>query len=495
MNNKYVLSLDQGTTSSRAILFNHDGKVAACAQREITQFYPEPGWVEQDPEEIWRAQVSVAREVIELASIHPTQIVSIGIANQRETIVLWDKESGKPVYRAIVWQCRRSTEICEELREKGLEGVFRDKTGLRLDPYFSGTKLSWLFRQRPELLQKAERGELLFGTVDSWLIWKLTGLHETDITNASRTLLLNIHEQNWDEELLSILGIPPQILPELFQCSDDFGYTKSEIFGIPIPITGVAGDQQASLFGHACFYPGMAKNTYGTGCFSLLNTGEKPLASPNNLLSTIAWKRRGQIVYALEGSVFIGGSVIQWLRDSLRFFSAASDSESLAKTVENSEDVFFVPAFVGLGAPYWDPNARGAMYGLTRGTTLAHIVRAALESIAYQSQDLFACMGSEGNQEILTIKADGGATNNRLLMQFQADISGIPVIVPENAEITALGAAFFAGLHCGFWDGLKDLEKLWKARETFEPAISPQERNALMQKWHNAIRTTRDYAK
>lgn len=491
----YILAFDQGTTSSRAILFNHDGKIVSRAQKPFTQYYPEPGWVEHDANEIWETQLEVAREAIALAGIDPQEIVSIGITNQRETVVMWDKDSGRPVYKAIVWQCRRSTEICEELIASGLEDEFRARTGLRLDPYFSGTKLCWLFREIPGLKALAENGEILFGTIDSWLLWKLTGRHVTDVTNASRTLLFNIKDCAWDPMLLSVLGIPRQVLPEVLSSSDDFGMTKPELFGSSIPITGVVGDQQAALFGHTCFNPGMAKNTYGTGCFTLLNTGTKPVWSKNNLLTTIAWRIDGKTTYALEGSVFIAGAVIQWLRDELKLISTSSESEELARSLSDADGVFLVPAFVGLGAPYWDPDARGAIVGISRGTTRAHIVRAALESIAYQSEDLLSAMGADCGKPVEILKADGGATANAFLMQFQADISGIPVLLPEIAEITALGAAYMAGLRCGFWSGLVDIEKNWQMKCRFEPNMSDKDRQKRLALWHKAVKATREYKK
>lgn len=491
----FILAFDQGTTSSRAIVFNHDGKIVSQAQKTFPQYYPEPGWVEHDANEIWESQLEVAREAIALAGIAPEEIVSIGITNQRETVVMWDKESGRPVYKAIVWQCRRSTEICEELIASGLEDEFRARTGLRLDPYFSGTKLCWLFREIPGLKALAENGEILFGTIDSWLLWKLTGRHVTDITNASRTLLFNIKDCAWDPMLLSVLGIPRQVLPEVLSSSDDFGVTKPELFGCSIPITGVVGDQQAALFGHTCFNPGMAKNTYGTGCFTLLNTGSKPVWSKNNLLTTIAWRIGDKTTYALEGSVFIAGAVIQWLRDELKLISSSSESEELARSLPDANGVFLVPAFVGLGAPYWDPDARGAIVGISRGTTRAHIVRAALESIAYQSEDLLSAMGADCGKPVEILKADGGATANAFLMQYQADISGIPVLLPEIAEITALGAAYMAGLKCGFWNGLVDIEKNWQMKCRFEPNMCEKDRQKRLALWHKAVKATREYKK
>jgi glycerol kinase len=494
-NSGYILSFDQGTTSSRAILFNHDGAVVSQAQRPLRQYYPEPGWVEQDANEILESQLAVAREAIEKAGIGPEEIAAIGITNQRETVVMWDKDSGRPVYRAIVWQCRRSTAICEELISSGLEDEFRARTGLRLDPYFSGTKLCWLFREIPGLKALAENGEILFGTVDSWLLWNLTGRHETDITNASRTLLFNINEGTWDPMLLSVLGIPSQILPKIRSSSDDFGVTKPEIFGVSIPVTGVIGDQQAALFGHACFSPGMAKNTYGTGCFSLLNTGAKPVWSKNNLLTTVAWKIGGKTTYALEGSVFIAGAVIQWLRDDMRFIETAEESEEISRSIQDTCGVYLVPAFVGLGAPYWDPDARGTIVGITRGVTRAHMVRAALESIAYQSEDLLAAMGTDFGKPVESIKADGGATANAFLMQFQADISGRPVVLPEIAESTALGAAYMAGLSCGFWGGVAEIENNWRLKRRFDPDMTDKDRRKRLALWHKAVQAAREYKK
>jgi glycerol kinase len=493
MKSNYILALDQGTTSSRAILFNHECEIISSAYEEFTQFYPEPGWVEHDPNEIWESQLVAARKAIRLAGIDGNDINAIGIANQRETVVVWDKESGMPVYKAIVWQCRRSTSICEELIESGVDEEIHARTGLRLDPYFSGTKLCWLFREIPGLKALAENGEILFGTIDTWLLWKLTGQHFTDITNASRTLLFNIHEQKWDETLLTILGIPEQILPTVLACSDDFGQTKTELFGKSIPVYGVAGDQQAALFGQTCILPGMVKNTYGTGCFALLNTGSKPILSKHNLLTTIAWRLGNEVTYALEGSVFIGGAVVQWLRDELQILASSAESEKIAASVPNTNGVYFVPAFVGLGAPYWDPEVRGSILGLTRGVKKEHIIRAALESIALQSEDLFAAMRADYEGMISVIKTDGGATDNRFLMQFQSDISGIPVLVPENRETTAFGAALFAGLFCGFWQSIEEIEKKWKIKKAYYPEMSNADRDKHLSLWHKAISSTREF--
>ncbi len=489
----YILSFDQGTTSSRAIVFDRSGLIVGSAQRDFPQYYPEPGWVEHDAEEIWECQLAVARDAIANAGVEATEIVSIGITNQRETVVLWDRDSGKPVYRAIVWQCRRSTAICEELIASGLEEEFRVRTGLRLDPYFSGTKLTWLFRENMALRALAENGELMFGTVDSWLLWKLTGRHVTDVTNASRTLMFNIHELKWDPLLLSFLGVPASVLPEVLSSSDDFGVTKAHLFGREIPVNGVAGDQQAALFGHSCFKAGMAKNTYGTGCFCLLNTGDVPVRSNNNLLTTVAWKIGDRVTYALEGSVFIAGAVIQWLRDELKLIESAPESEIVARSVPDTNGVVIVPAFVGLGTPYWDPDARGAILGLSRGANRAHIVRAALESIALQSEDLLEAMSGDYGKPVETLKADGGATANSFLMQFQADISGVPVVLPEIAEITALGAAYLAGLRCGYWSSPEDIERNWQLKSRFEPDMNDKTRKRLLSRWHRAVSATREF--
>ncbi len=491
--NGYILALDQGTTTSRAIVFDRLGKIVSIAQKPITQYYPEPGWVEHDPEEIWQTQFSAAREALSSGGIDPKDIVSIGITNQRETLVAWDRASGRPAYRAIVWQCRRSTVICEELADSGLEEEIRARTGLRLDPYFTGTKICWLLREIPGLKALAEAGEICFGTIDSWLLWKLTGRHATDVTNASRTLLFNIQTQQWDPMLLSVLGVPQEALPEILSSSDNFGLTKCELFGREIPVTGVAGDQQAALFGHACFVPGMAKNTYGTGCFALLNTGTKPVWSKNNLITTIAWRIGNTTVYALEGSVFIAGAVVQWLRDELGLISSAAESEALARSVTDANGAVVVPAFVGLGAPHWDPSARGAILGLTRGVTRAHLVRAALESVAYQSEDMFSAMRADYGRPIEIIKADGGATENSFLMQFQADISGLPVLLPEISEITALGAAYLSGLYSGYWSGLEEIEKNWRMQCRYVPTMDDKQREKRLDTWHAAVSATREY--
>jgi glycerol kinase len=489
----YILALDQGTTSSRAILFNRSGVVISQRQIPFTQIFPKPGWVEHDPEEIWRTQFDAAKGVIEAAQIEGDQIAAIGITNQRETVVLWERSTGKPVCNAIVWQCRRSADICQELRALGMSQTVRDRTGLVLDPYFSGTKLMWLFDEIPGLRERAERGEIMFGTVDSWLIFRLTGKHLTDPTNASRTLLFNIHERAWDSELLSQFRIPESILPEVRPSSGFFGMSRKELFGAEIPVSGCAGDQQAALFGHACFEPGMAKNTYGTGCFTLMNTGAFPVASEHNLLTTVAWDLGKGYTYALEGSVFIAGALIQWLRDQMGLIGDAAESERLARSVEDSGEVYIVPAFVGLGAPYWDSEARGTVVGLTRGTTKAHFVRASLEAIAYQSRDLLDAMEKDFGRPIPLIKADGGASANSFLMQFQADILDRSVVLPEVGETTALGAAYLAGLATGYWESPADVERNWRMRREFRSEMSAEKREKLLGQWHKAIGAARFY--
>ena len=495
----YVLALDQGTTSSRAILFNKSGVVIGVRQIPFNQIFPKPGWVEHDPEEIWKSQLDAVRGAIDAAQIEPSQIAAIGITNQRETTLLWERATGKPVYNAVVWQCRRSADICQELKAMGLSETVHEKTGLLLDPYFSGTKLMWLFNEVPGLRARAERGELMFGTVDSWLIYRLTGEHKTDPTNASRTLLFNIHEGRWDSELLKLFNIPESILPEVQPSSSFFGTSRKDILGVEIPVTGCAGDQQAALFGHACFEPGMAKNTYGTGCFTLMNTGFSPVASKHNLLTTVAWDLGGVggspkgYTYALEGSVFIGGAVIQWLRDQMGLLADSAESEKLARSVEDSGEVYLVPAFVGMGAPYWDSEARGTVVGITRGTTRAHFVRAALESIAYQSRDLLVAMEKDFGRKISCIKADGGASLNSFLMQFQADVLDSSVILPEVGETTALGAAYLAGLKVGYWENLKEVELNWRKKREFTPEMGEEKRDRLLANWDKAVATARSY--
>jgi len=490
-NDKYILALDQGTTSSRAIVFNQTGMVIGMKQIAFNQIYPKPGWVEHDPFELWQTQYDAAVGAIDAAQIVPSQIAAIGITNQRETTLVWDRKTGKPVHNAIVWQCRRSSAICQELKALGFEAEVRERTGLLLDPYFSGTKLVWLFNEIPGLRERAERGDLAFGTVDSWLRYNLTGRHATDATNASRTLLFNIREGRWDEEILRMLRIPAAILPEVLPSSADFGYTRKDLFGCEIPVTGCAGDQQAALFGHACFQVGASKNTYGTGCFALMNTGSEPVVSKHNLLTTIAWDLGKGYTYALEGSVFIAGAVIQWLRDEMRLLSSSAESERLARMVKDTGGVVMVPAFVGMGAPYWDPDARGATLGVTRGTTKAHFVRAAIESIAYQSRDLLVAMERDSGAAIPFIKADGGASANSFLMQFQADILDKPVILPEVGEVTALGAAYLAGLRIGYWESLEEVERNWRRKRDFMPEMAADVRDRLIERWEKAVEVAR----
>ncbi len=471
---KYILALDQGTTSSRAILFDHDGLIKAVAQKEIKQLFPKPGWVEHDPEEIWKSQCSVAIEATKKAGIFKEDVAAMGITNQRETTILWDRRTGDPLYNAIVWQDRRTSDICASLKEEGLEKVFRKKTGLLLDPYFSGTKIKWILENIPDAREKAESGKLAFGTVDSWIIWKLTNgkTHITDATNASRTLLFNIHTGAWDEELLGILNIPPSLLPEVHSSSEVYAETEqlTELKGTPI--AGIAGDQQAALFGQSCFKTGMAKNTYGTGCFLLLNIGKDPVVSKNNLLTTIAWKIGDEITYALEGSVFMGGAVVQWLRDGLGLIEKASEVEPLANKVAESDGVYLVPAFSGLGAPHWDPYARGTLVGMTRGTTASHIARAALESIAYQSYDVLEAMKLDSGIELQELRVDGGACANDILMQFQSDLLQVPVLRPRVIETTALGAAYLAGIAVGYWKNQNEIAAHWSINQRFITARS-----------------------
>ncbi len=490
---RYILALDQGTTSSRAIVFDKQGGIVSISQQEFTQIYPQPGWVEHDPLEIWETQKESARKALAAASLDPGQIASIGITNQRETVVVWERDTGKPVYNAIVWQCRRTADICRRLKQDGLEREFSEKTGLLLDPYFSGTKLKWLLEHIPGLRERAEKGELCFGTIDSWLLFNLTGRHLTEPSNASRTLLFNIHSGVWDDDILRLLDIPRALLPEVVPSSGDFGRTKKEIFGKEIRVGGAAGDQQAALFGQACFDKGSAKNTYGTGCFLLLNTGNRPVASRNKLLTTVAWDLGGGPEYALEGSVFIAGAVVQWLRDRLEILEKASDSEKLAASVPDTGGVYFVPAFVGLGAPHWDPDTRGTILGITRGTTRANLIRAALESIAFQSYDLIEAIEKDSGQNIAALKVDGGASLNSFLMQFQADLLGIPVQLPVVAETTALGAAYLAGLHSGYWSGKDDIRKNWKLKRSFEPDIDQARRTSLLEGWRKAVKAARQF--
>lgn len=492
----FILSLDQGTTSSRSILFDRGGTPVTQVSREFRQIYPKPGWVEHDPVEIWESQLFTLREVIVKAAISPKEIAAIGITNQRETTIVWDKETGEPVCNAIVWQCRRTAGICDELKEKGYESLFREKTGLVLDAYFSGTKVKWILNNVKGAREKAENGELYFGTVDSWLIYNLTGgkVHLTDYSNASRTLLYNIKDRSWDEDILEILGIPASMLPEVKPSSDTLAIVSNKIIGHEIPISGMAGDQQAALFGQGCFARGMAKNTYGTGCFLLMNTGEEEIQSGKGLLTTLAWGVDGQVDYALEGSVFIAGAAIQWLRDEMKLISDASESEEVALEVDDTDGVYFVPAFVGLGAPYWDMYARGAIVGLTRGTGRAHIVRAALESIAYQVKDLIEAMEADSGIELRELRVDGGAVGNSFLMQFQADILGVPVVVSKVSETTALGAAYLAGLAVGFWKDLEEIKEQWREGRRFLPRMDQGEARCRYAGWKRAVERAKGWA-
>ncbi|MCT4620864.1 MAG: glycerol kinase GlpK [Marinisporobacter sp.] len=487
---KYVMALDQGTTSCRAILFDHDGKIVKVAQSEFTQIYPKAGWVEHDAMEIWGTQSGVARQVLETAGVRPDEVAAIGITNQRETTVVWDKTTGKPIYNAIVWQSRQTASICDDLKKKGLEDYIRENTGLVVDAYFSGTKVKWILDKVEGARERAEKGELLFGTMDTWLIWNLTRgkVHVTDYSNASRTMLYNIKELKWDEKILDELGIPAAMLPEVKPSSEIYGYTDENTFGgAQIPISGAAGDQHAALFGQACFNPGMAKNTYGTGCFMLMNTGKDLIPSKNGLLTTIAWGVDGKIEYALEGSIFVAGASIQWLRDELKLINDAADSEYFASKVEDTNGVYVVPAFVGLGAPYWDMYARGTIVGLTRGANRNHIIRATLESIAYQARDVLEAMQEDSNLELKSVKVDGGAVANNFLMQFQSDILGVSVQRPEVIETTALGAAYLAGLAVGFWKDKEEIAKKWNVDRTFEPEMEEETKETKYKGWKKAV--------
>ena len=490
MSKKYVLALDQGTTSSRAILFDQGGNCVGVAQKEFPQIYPKPGWVEHDPMEIWGSQSGVAREVLDKAGVRSAEVAAIGITNQRETTVVWEKATGKPVCNAIVWQCRRTAAICDELKAKGLEPYIREHTGLIVDAYFSATKLKWILDNVPGARERASNGELLFGTIDTWLIWNLTRgkVHVTDYSNASRTMLFNITTLQWDKKLLAELNIPACILPEVKPSCGVYGHTDAEMFGgVPIPIAGDAGDQQAALFGQACFADGMVKNTYGTGCFMLMNTGEQRVPSKNGLLTTIAWGVDGKITYALEGSIFVAGAAIQWLRDELKLIESAEQSEAMANAVADSNGVYVVPAFVGLGAPYWDMYARGVIVGLTRGANRNHIVRATLESMAYQTRDVLQAMEEDSGIRVKALKVDGGAVVNNFLMQFQSDILGVRVDRPQIAETTAMGAAFLAGLAVGFWKDKEEIAEKWKVDRSFAPAMSDELREKKCRGWKKAV--------
>jgi glycerol kinase len=486
---QYILSFDQGTTSSRAIVFNHSGNILSIAQKEFRQIFPQPGWVEHDANEIWSSQLGVANEAIAHIGIRARDIAAIGITNQRETTLVWDRKTGQPIYNAIVWQDRRTAKLCDELKAAGYESTFQQKAGLIIDSYFSGTKLKWLLDHVPDARQRAERGELAFGTIDSWLVWRLTDgeLHITDVTNASRTLLFNIHTCEWDEELLEILDIPRAVLPEVRSSSEVYGHTAEGILGARVAIAGIAGDQQAATFGQVCSDRGMAKNTYGTGCFVLLNIGDEPVLSRYKLLTTIAWKLNHRINYALEGSIFVAGAVVQWLRDGLGIIRNSAEVEPLAMSVPDNGDVYLVPAFVGLGAPHWDSYARGTIVGLTRGSTSAHIARAALESIAYQTADVLTAMRQDSDLELSELRVDGGAARNDLLMQFQADVLGVPVVRPKITETTALGAAYLAGMAVGYWQDEAEIAQQWQVDRQFEPNMSDDQRHTLLAAWHQAV--------
>ena len=487
---KYILALDQGTSSSRAIVFDHQGNIRSTAQMEFTQYFPQPGWVEHDPMEIWSSEAAVIAEAISKIGINGKDIAAIGITNQRETTIVWDAETGQPVHKAIVWQDRRTSAFCDELKARGLVDRIREKTGLIIDAYFSGTKIKWILDNVPGAREKAEAGKLRFGTVDSWLVWQLTRgqVHVTDVSNASRTMLFNINTLSWDPELLALLDIPLSMMPSVRSSSEVYGYTKTTIFAHEVPIAGIAGDQQAALFGQMCTEPGSVKNTYGTGCFLLMNTGEKPILSKNNLLTTVAWKIGETVNYALEGSIFVGGSVVQWLRDGLGIIRSSSEIEALATSVPDNGGVYFVPALTGMGAPYWDQYAHGVICGITRGTKAAHIARAALEGIAFQTMDIVAAMERDAGVKLAELKVDGGASRNNLMMQFQSDILGTSVIRPEVTETTAMGACYLAGLAVGYWSSLDEIRRQWKAERTFVP--SGQNVQPLKQGWADAISRT-----
>ncbi len=487
---EYILSFDQGTTSSRAIIFDKKGAIVSTAQKEFTQIFPQPGWVEHDANEIWSTQLGVATEAVVKAGLTISQIAAIGITNQRETTVVWDRDTHLPICNAIVWQDRRTADYCDKLKKEGHAEMIREKTGLVTDAYFSGTKVKWILDNIEGARDKAQKGELCFGTIDSWLLWKLTNgkVHATDMSNASRTLLFNIHTLQWDKELLALFGIPENMLPEVRSSSEVYGHTENILTAVRVPVSGIAGDQQSALFGQMCTQPGMVKNTYGTGCFMLMNTGTKPVTSNNNLLTTIAWKVNGEVQYALEGSVFIGGAVVQWLRDGLKIIQTSGDVEALASKVEDNGGVYLVPAFTGLGAPYWNQHSRGTIVGITRGSSDAHIARAAIESIAFQSMDLLKAMEADAGLPIREVRVDGGATVNNQLMQFQSDILNTQVIRPKVTETTALGAAYLAGLAVGFWKSIDELQQYWQKDRAFSPAMPAEKRETLQKNWKKAIR-------
>jgi glycerol kinase len=492
MSEKFILALDQGTTSSRAILFNHAGEIVSVAQKEFKQIYPKPGWVEHDAEEIWSSQFGVMAEVLAKAGLKTNQVASIGITNQRETTIVWDRETGKPIYHAIVWQDRRTADYCDKLRAEGHAAMIQQKTGLIIDAYFSATKLKWILDHVAGARAKADKGQLAFGTVDCWLSWKLTGgkIHVTDVSNASRTMLLNIQTCEWDKELLKLFDIPESLLPEVKPSSKIYGVTEAVVKHANIPIAGIAGDQQAALFGQLCTQPGMVKNTYGTGCFMLMNTGEQLIPSKNNLLTTVAWRVGNKTSYALEGSVFIAGAVVQWLRDGLHIIRNSAEVESLAAEVNDADGVYVVPAFAGLGAPHWNQHARGSLFGITRGSNKAHIARAALESIAYQTTDVLKAMQSDSGISIKELRVDGGATINNMLMQFQSDILQTPVVRPRVYETTALGAAYLAGLGVGYWNSIEELQKQWQADARFSPTMNPEKVQQYLKGWQRAVKAS-----
>jgi len=492
----YILVIDQGTTGSAALLFDEEGQVVSSADSEITQIYPQPGWVEHDPKEIFRTSLAVAQEALQKAGVSASKVKGMGITNQRETTVVWDRSTGEPVSNAIVWQCRRTAPMCEALKQRGLSGLIREKTGLPIDAYFSATKLRWILDRIPEGQRRAQQGDLLFGTIDSWLVWNLTGgaVHITDYSNASRTMLFNIHTLEWDKEILNILGIPEAVLPRVMPSSQVYGETVTDLLGdARVPLGGIAGDQQAALFGQACYDVSMAKNTYGTGSFILLNTGAKPTPSEKGLVTTLAWGLDGKFTYAMEGSIFITGAAIQWLRDGLGLIKSAAESEPLARSVPHNEGVYFVPAFVGLGAPYWDMYARGTILGLTRGTTAGHLARATLESIAYQARDVIEVMTEEASLQLALLRVDGGGTANSLLMQFQADMLGVPIQPSSVAETTSLGAAYLAGLAVGMWKDTDELARMWRPAETYEPNMSADQREMLYSGWKRAVERARGW--
>ncbi|MDN3425787.1 glycerol kinase GlpK [Microbacterium sp. APC 3898] len=496
MSKDYILSIDQGTTSSRAVLLNHKGEIFETAKQEFQQFFPKPGWVEHDANEIWTSVLACIAEVLRKSDIDPSQIAGIGITNQRETTVVWDRNTGKPIYKAIVWQSRQTDGICNDLKEQGLNELFRKKTGLLIDAYFSGTKVKWILDNVEGAREKADNGDLMFGTIDSWLVYKLSGgkAHVTDYSNASRTLMYNIYDLEWDQELLDILTVPKSMLPEVRQSSEVYANTVDyHFFGHQVPIAGIAGDQQAALFGQACFEKGMAKNTYGTGCFMLMNTGEEGVVSEHGLLTTLAWGVDGKVEYALEGSIFVAGSAIQWLRDGLQVIENAPESEDYAMQVDSTEGVYMVPAFVGLGTPYWDTDARGAVFGLTRGTTKAHFIRATLEALAYQTKDVVDVMIEDAGIELKTLRVDGGAVGNDLLMQFQSDILDVPVERPVIQETTALGAAYLAGLAVGFWKDKEEIAQQWQIDKTFTRDMPTEQSGTLYEGWKNAVTATRTF--